>query len=93
MSLKSILLFAGLALGHTHFARGESREFGCAAPEPTEQDLEIAQQFAVEEAAASESGFTAQAAFSVDVWLHAVAASSSGLTSVSHYPCCYCCSE
>lgn len=85
MSLKSVLLFAGAALGHGLLSTRAPGRFGCAAPEPTEEDLAIAQQFAVEEAAALESGgFTAQAAIAVDVWLHAVAATSGGLSSVSH---------
>lgn len=89
MSLKSVLLFAGAALGHSLLGRAEGgRDFGCATPEPTEEDLAIAAQFAIEEAAALESGFTAQAAIAVDVWLHAVAATSGGLTTVrdTHLP-------
>ena len=77
MSIKALLLFAGAAFGSS------ITRFSCGAPEPTEQDLAIAQQFALEEAAAAENGFSIQAAISVDVWFHAVSASQSTLSSVS----------
>lgn len=81
MSLKSIVLFAGAALGHTIYSR--DTKFGCGAPEPTEEQLEISRQFAAKEAANREAGIQAQRAFSVNVYLHSVAASESTLLDVS----------
>ena len=81
MSIKSIVLFAGAALGHTIFSR--DTKFGCGTPDPTEEQLEISRQFAVKEAANRESGLQAQRAFSVNVYLHSVAANESTLLEVS----------
>lgn len=82
MSVKNILLFAGAALGHTMFSR--DTKFGCGAPEPSEELLEMSAKFAIQEANAREAGIQSQRAFSVNVYLHSVAASQGTVLSVSY---------
>lgn len=89
MSLKSILLFAAAAMGHTIHSR--ATKFGCGAPEPTEEQLLIAQQFGIQEAALRDAGMSAKAAISVKVYLHSVASSSGSLLSVRALPLSPCC--
>lgn len=89
MSVKSIILFAGAAMGHTMFSR--STKFGCSAPEPSEEMLQKHREFAIKEAADREAGISVQKAMSVNVYLHSVSASEDTLLSVSdlHTPCQY----
>lgn len=80
------LALAAAGLAQTAFAAPQpSRGFGCGAPEPSEELLQVSQQFAVEEAQALAESYrsgnltardvTAQA-ISVKVYIHVVAAST-----------------
>ncbi|KAK0672412.1 hypothetical protein QBC41DRAFT_217106 [Cercophora samala] len=80
------LALAAAGLAQTAFAAPQpSRGFGCGAPEPSEELLQISQQFAVEEAQALADSYrsgnltardVSAQAFSVKVYIHVVAAST-----------------
>ncbi|CAG9998531.1 unnamed protein product [Clonostachys byssicola] len=79
MSLKSVLFFASLALGHVI----QPRSFSCQSPQLTQEQIDIAEEMSIKEKSMRKSGMTIQATISVDVWLHAISASESGLSSDS----------
>lgn len=63
---------------HAAVAAPSGREFGCGAPEPDPEHIEISKQFAVQEAAALAAGnFSAMATITVDTYFHVVASSTS----------------
>lgn len=80
MSLKSIILFAGAAMGHTVFSR--DTKFGCGAPEPTNELIEVSRKFGLLEAANREMGILSNRAMHVNVYLHSVATSEGSVLSV-----------
>lgn len=79
MSLKSVVFFASAAAGHAI----RSRTFSCGTPSPTEEQRQLASQFAIQEQLSREAGLSTQAALSIDVWLHTISASEGGLVSES----------
>jgi hypothetical protein len=81
MSIKSILLFVGAALGHTIYSRDTT--FGCGTPSPSKELLQVSREFGKQEAADIENGLSAKMAFTVPVYLHSVAVSQSTVLSVS----------
>lgn len=71
MQIKSALL-AGLAASSAAAIRA------CGAPSPTEEQIEVAKEFAVEEEAVRIAGnSTRRAAINVNVYFHVLASSSS----------------
>lgn len=85
MSVKSILLFAGVAITGS-VRTPDMPQRGCIAPAPSEEFMKINKQLAKEEAAAQEAGLTRpQVATAVDVYLHSVAGTEGGLLSVRSY--------
>lgn len=82
MSVKSILLFAGAAMGHTIFSR--STKFGCGAPDPTDEHFEMSRLFAEKEAIVSKAfDLSATDTVEVNIYLHSVASREDSLLSVS----------
>lgn len=79
MSVKSAVLFAGMAMGSAI----HSTRIACGSAEPSEELIQIAREMSIQEKTARESGFVTQAAIGVDVYLHAISASEGGLSSDS----------
>jgi hypothetical protein len=77
MSVKSALLFAGMAMGSAI----PSINFACGSGEPSEVFRQTATEMSIKEQTARESGFVTQAAITVDVYLHAISASEGTLSS------------
>ncbi|VUC31366.1 unnamed protein product [Clonostachys rosea] len=79
-SIKSVLLFAGAALGHSLSAR-EDGVARCGTAQPSAEFVETSREFSVKEASARLSGLSTTAALSVDVYLHSVSGSTANLLS------------
>lgn len=78
MSIKSVLLFAVVAMGH---AIRSDESFHCGAPAPTEDQLDVMRGFATQEAIDIEAGNVTTMAITVPVWLHAISSTQGGLSS------------
>lgn len=88
MFVKNILtgaFMAGAAMGHAIRSAGPQK-FTCGAPEPSEKQLEVAANLALQEAEAEASGnstLAARATIEVDTYFHVVSTSSSSSSYLS----------
>lgn len=81
MAIKKLLLLVGAAMAHTMV--GRDADFSCGSSEPSQELIDTAKQFAVEEASALVRGdFVTMADIEVDVYMHTVASTEATLASV-----------
>lgn len=75
---KSVFVAAAALASFVNAVAIEPGRFGCGAPEPTQEQLQVAEAFSVIEAEqAGNSTLVARQALTVDVYFHVVAASTS----------------